>query len=68
MWFKFYGPRIGALYARNCLKARNEIETSRELKNTIQSPLVHPFFGAGQENGLRPGYLLCFANVKIKAI
>lgn len=41
---KFYGPKIGALYARNCLT-----------ENSSRSPLYHLFQGAGQENGLRPG-------------
>ena len=45
--FKFYGPKIGALYARNCLE-------KEEIKK--KAPISHPFFGAGQENGLRPGY------------
>lgn len=41
---KFYGPKIGALYARNCL-----------VHNSSRSPLHHLFQGAGQESGLRPG-------------
>ncbi|RMZ93815.1 selenocysteine lyase isoform X1 [Brachionus plicatilis] len=41
---KFYGPKIGALYARNCLGNDSE-----------KSPLFHLFQGAGQESGLRPG-------------
>ena len=41
---KFYGPRIGALYARDCLNQHDGV------------PIVHNFFGASsQENGLRPG-------------
>jgi selenocysteine lyase len=39
-FFKFYGPRIGALFARS------------DCENAAVSSL---FFGAGQENGLRPG-------------
>lgn len=38
---KFYGPRIGALFART--------EFPRAC------PVTSLFFGAGQENGLRPG-------------
>lgn len=41
---KFYGPKIGALYARNCLGNDSE-----------KSPLFHLFQGAGQEGGVRPG-------------
>ena len=43
---KFYGPRIGALYARNCLEIKNEFR---------KSPIFNPLFGASQENGFRPG-------------
>jgi len=43
---KFYGPRIGALYARNCIGVDSEAK---------KSPVYHLFFGASQENGFRPG-------------
>ena len=42
---QFYGPRIGALYARNCLG-----DPARR-----SAPVEHMFMGAGQERGLRPG-------------
>lgn len=41
---KFYGPRIGALYVRGCLKREKD-----------QAPIYPLFFGGGQENNLRPG-------------
>lgn len=43
---KFYGPRIGALYIRNCMQFNEHLR---------KTPLSHLFFGANQENGLRPG-------------
>lgn len=43
---KFYGPRVGALYARNCMGS---------IKTANQSPVHSLFFGAAQENGFRPG-------------
>eukprot|EP00054_Salpingoeca_dolichothecata_P005626 m.35506 g.35506 ORF g.35506 m.35506 type:complete len:402 (-) comp15749_c0_seq3:98-1303(-) len=39
---KFYGPRIGALYVRNC-------------KQPDGAPLFPMLFGGGQERNLRPG-------------
>jgi len=45
---KFYAPRIGALYVRNCF-SNNPIDSYNK------APLVPIFFGGGQENGLRPG-------------
>jgi hypothetical protein len=47
---KFYGPKIGALYARNCLKSNNNAQ------NEKIAPIHHQFSGANQENGLRPGF------------
>jgi len=47
---KFYGPKIGALYARNCLKQINNANNDE-----IIAPIYHQFSGANQENGLRPG-------------
>lgn len=47
---KFYGPKIGALYARNCLKSNNNAQ------NEKITPIHHQFLGANQENGLRPGF------------
>ena len=54
---KFYGPRIGALYARNCL---NHHGSGEHLDDSTgkSSPIYHNYFGANQENGLRPGYKL----------
>lgn len=49
---KFYGPRIGALYARNCL---NYQDLSSYSKDSRKAPVYHMFKGAGQERGLRPG-------------
>jgi selenocysteine lyase len=43
---KFYGPKIGALYARNCLGSSSRM---------MQCPIIHMFQGASQESGLRPG-------------
>ena len=45
---KFYAPRIGALYIRNCL-SKNPID------NYNKPPLAPIFFGGGQENNIRPG-------------
>lgn len=45
---KFYAPKIGALFARNCLRSDFD-------KNEKKSPIHHMFLGAGQESGLRPG-------------
>lgn len=45
---KFYGPKIGALYARNCLN-NNQM-------NEKKAPVYNQIFGANQENSLRPGY------------
>jgi selenocysteine lyase len=42
---KFYGPRIGALYARRC-QSDSEFD---------KAPLYPLFFGGNQENSLRPG-------------
>jgi len=44
---KFYGPKIGALYARNCLN-NNQM-------NEKKAPVYNQIFGANQENSLRPG-------------
>ncbi|CAF0876774.1 unnamed protein product [Brachionus calyciflorus] len=44
---KFYGPKIGALYARNFL--------AQNIDNLKKAPICNLFYGAGQENGLRPG-------------
>lgn len=52
---KFYGPRIGCLYARNCknnFEYNNDIEVNQQIRI---APIKHLFYGAGQESGLRPG-------------
>jgi len=41
---QFYGPRIGAVYARNL--------------SFHQTPLYPMFYGGGQEREYRPGYVL----------
>ena len=46
VFVQFYGPRIGALYIRNCMQFNEHLR---------KTPLSHLFFGANQENGLRPG-------------
>jgi selenocysteine lyase len=55
---KFYAPKIGALYAQNCLKQnlnyKND-EIRADLRSLKCAPIHHMFFGAGQESGLRPG-------------
>ena len=51
---KFYGPRIGALYARNCLSQSENDGDGKRLEEI--SPIFHNYFGANQENGLRPGF------------
>ena len=48
---KFYAPRIGALYAKNCLQQ----DGNNNNESTKVAPIYHMFMGAGQERGLRPG-------------
>jgi selenocysteine lyase len=50
---KFYGPKIGALYARGCLSQKSSSNISG--KNSKICPVIRMFQGASQENGLRPG-------------
>lgn len=45
---KFYGPRIGALYARKCL-------STLEFEEYIKAPIYPLLFGGNQERSLRPG-------------
>jgi hypothetical protein len=46
--------KTGALFARSCLK--DPIYSGNEISyNNQKTPVYHPFYGASQEYGLRPG-------------